>query len=73
LIIVGSPTWSQYVDLAAADPITSDDNIAYTLHFYADTHKHLLRAKAVTALNAGIALFVTEWGTCSADGNGAVN
>jgi endoglucanase len=73
LIIVGTPTWSQDVDVAAADPITSDDNVAYTLHFYADTHKQLLRAKAGRALSAGIALFVTEWGTCSADGNGAIN
>ena len=73
LIIVGTPTWSQDVDVAAADRITSDDNVAYTLHFYADTHKQFLRAKATRALNAGIALFVTEWGTCGADGNGSIN
>lgn len=73
LIIVGTPNWSQDVDTAAASPITSDDNIAYTLHFYADTHKQFLRDKAKTALDRGIALFVTEWGTCSADGNGNVN
>jgi endoglucanase len=73
LIIVGTPTWSQDVDVAAADRITSDDNVAYTLHFYADTHKQPLRNKATAALNAGIALFVTEWGTCSADGNGSIN
>lgn len=32
LILVGSPTWSQDVDIAAADPI-KDKNVAYTLHF----------------------------------------
>lgn len=73
LIIVGTPTWSQDVDIAAASPITSDGNVAYTLHFYANTHKQALRNKASAALAAGIALFVTEWGTCSADGNGAIN
>jgi len=73
LIIVGTPTWSQDVDVAAADRIMSDENVAYTLHFYADTHKQFLRDKATIALDAGIALFVTEWGTCSADGNGSVN
>lgn len=73
LIIVGSPTWSQDVDIAASDPITSADNIAYTLHFYANTHSQALRDKATTALNNGLALFVTEWGTCSADGNGTIN
>lgn len=73
LIIVGTPTWSQDVDIAAADPITSDDNVAYTLHFYANTHRQALRNKATVALSAGIPLFVTEWGTCSADGNGAID
>ena len=34
LIIVGSPEWSQRVDLIAEDPITSFGNIAYSLHFY---------------------------------------
>ena len=29
--------------------------------------------QAKTALDRGIALFVTEWGTCSADGNGSIN
>ncbi|GIR30139.1 MAG: hypothetical protein CM15mP44_4220 [Candidatus Neomarinimicrobiota bacterium] len=33
LIVVGTPEWSQRVDLAAEDPITEYTNIAYTLHF----------------------------------------
>lgn len=73
LIIVGTPNWSQDVDVAASNRISSDQNVAYTLHFYADTHKQALRDKAKVALDKGLALFVTEWGTCSADGNGAVN
>ena len=73
LIIVGTPTWSQDVDVAANDPITAYSNIAYTLHFYAGTHKQSLRDKAQTALNRGIALFVTEWGSVNADGNGGVD
>jgi len=72
LIIVGTPAWSQDVDVAAADPI-KDPNVAYTLHFYAGTHKADLRAKAVKALNLGAALFVSEWGTCNADGAGPVD
>jgi len=63
----------EIADIAAGDRITSDDNVAYTLHFYANTHREALRAKARQALNAGIALFVTEWGTCSADGNGSID
>lgn len=72
LIIVGTPFYSQDVDAAAADPIQGYDNIAYTLHFYAGTHTGQLRGKAVTALSQGIPLFVTEWGTVDADGDGDV-
>jgi endoglucanase len=72
LIIVGTPTWSQDVDAASNDPITGYSNIAYTLHFYAGTHGASLRSKAQTALNNGIPLFVTEWGSVNADGDGGV-
>ncbi|MCF2947720.1 glycoside hydrolase family 5 protein [Paraglaciecola aquimarina] len=70
LIIVGTQTWSQDVDKAADSPIQGFNNIAYTLHFYAGTHKQELRDKATYALNKGIALMVTEWGTVNADGDG---
>lgn len=73
LIIVGNSTWSQDVDIVSNDPITGFENLAYTLHFYAGTHGQYLRDKALTALNNGIALFVTEWGTVNANGDGAVN
>ena len=73
LIIVGTPFYSQRVDEASLNPITSYGNIAYTLHFYAGTHFDDLRNNARTAMNNGIALFSTEWGTVSASGDGAVN
>ncbi|WP_242515386.1 glycoside hydrolase family 5 protein [Sorangium cellulosum] len=73
VIVVGTPTWSQDVDVAASDPITGRSNIAYTLHFYANTHRESLRRKAQTALDRGLALFVTEFGTCDASGNGGLN
>ncbi|MDQ1919019.1 cellulase family glycosylhydrolase [Massilia pseudoviolaceinigra] len=73
LIIVGSPHWSQDADIASRNPITGHSNIAYTLHFYAGTHGQFLREKAATAMNNGLALFVTEWGSVNADGNGGVN
>ena len=67
--VVGTPTWSQDVDVASQNPIDRA-NIAYTLHFYAGTHGQSYRNKAQTALDNGIALFATEWGTVNADGNG---
>jgi|LSQX01.1.fsa_nt_gb endoglucanase len=72
LIVVGTPTWSQDVEQAANNPINAS-NIAYTLHFYAGTHTQYLRDKANDAMSRGIALFVTEWGTCDADGDGSIS
>lgn len=72
IVICGTRNWSQEVDEAAANPI-SGTNIAYTLHFYANTHKQFLRDKAQAALNRGAALFVTEYGTTDASGKGDVN
>ena len=72
MIIVGSPNYSQDVDVVADDPIKAK-NIAYSLHFYAGTHKQWLRDKALKALQKGLPLFVTEWGTCNADGKGEID
>lgn len=73
IIIVGTPTWSQDVDQAAADPITDADNIMYALHFYAATHKDSLRSKLALAMDAGLPIFVTEFGICDASGNGMID
>lgn len=73
IILVGSQSWSQDVDIAAKNPITDFNNIAYTLHFYAGTHTEDLRTKAQKALDAGLALFVSEWGTVAADGDGEID
>ncbi|MBB4658855.1 glycoside hydrolase family 5 protein [Parvularcula dongshanensis] len=70
-IVVGTPTWSQDVDDAAADPIEGQENVLYTLHFYAGSHKESLRARAQAAIDGGLPIFVTEWGTVNADGDGA--
>ena len=62
----------QFMDEASENPI-SGVNIAYTLHFYAASHKEQERSRARTALKNGIPLFVTEWGTVGASGDGAVD
>jgi endoglucanase len=67
LIVLGTPTFSQDVDIAAQDPVVGT-NLLYTLHFYACTHQQSLRDKATAALAAGIGLFVTEFGSTPADG-----
>lgn len=72
VIIVGTPTWSQEVDKAAASPI-KEDNIMYALHFYAATHQDSLRKTAEDAIKKGLPVFVSEFGICDASGNGSVN
>jgi len=72
IVVVGSPSWSQDVDIAAQDPLDLP-NIAYTLHYYAATHKEELRAKADAALAKGLALMVTEFGTVEANGDGPID
>lgn len=73
IVIVGTPTWSQDVDIAAQDPITEYDNVMYALHFYAETHQDGLRNKCKTAVKKGLPIFVTEYGICDASGNGVIN
>lgn len=77
LIIVGTRFYSQEVEEASQSPISGFSNIAYTLHFYAGTHQGdypgSLRDKARKAMANGIPLFVTEWGSVNADGNGGVD
>lgn len=67
-VVAGTRSWSQDVDEAAADPLPFR-NVAYTLHFYAATHKQPLRDKADLAMKRGVALFVTEYGVTAADGD----
>lgn len=73
IIVVGTPRWSQDVDHASNNPIIGYKNIAYTLHFYAASHKEWLMNKAQKAIDNGIALMVTEWGSVKADGGGEVD
>lgn len=73
VIIIGTPNWSQYVDQAAADPVTGYDNLMYTLHYYAATHKDDLRQRMKDAVGEGLPIFVSEYGICDASGNGAID
>ena len=68
VIIIGTPTWSQDVDIASSDKVNGT-NIMYTLHFYAGSHRGELRSKAQSALNNNAPIFVTEFGTSHASGD----
>ncbi|MDQ0230785.1 carbohydrate-binding domain-containing protein [Metabacillus malikii] len=76
LVIVGSPNWSQRPDLAADNPI-DDDNTVYTVHFYSGTHepaddstnRENVMSNARYAMENGVAVFASEWGTSEANGH----
>jgi len=70
LILMGCPSWDQRIDLPASDPITSYDNVMYTMHFYAATHGAWLREATDRALAAGIPVFISECAGVEASGDG---
>lgn len=72
VIIVGTNTWSQDLDEAWADKLNFE-NVMYTFHFYADTHKSDMRTRVENVINRGMPVFITEFGTCDASGNGGFN
>ncbi|HEX6426313.1 MAG TPA: glycoside hydrolase family 5 protein, partial [Niastella sp.] len=50
IILVGSPHWDQDIHLVADDPIKGYNNLMYTFHFYAATHKQPIRDRGDYAL-----------------------
>ena len=73
IILVGSPRWDQDVHLPAADPIIGYDNLMYTMHFYAGTHKKWLRDRTEEAIKKGLPIFVSECAGMEATGNGPLD
>ncbi|MBN1117450.1 MAG: glycoside hydrolase family 5 protein [Bacteroidales bacterium] len=73
IILVGNPHWCQDIHLVADDPIEGYDNIMYTVHFYAATHKDFLRERSDYALSKGIPVFVSEYGACHANGDDEID
>ena len=73
LILMGCPHWDQDIHLPAEDPVTGYDNLMYTVHFYAATHKDYLRERCDAALAAGIPVFISECASCEASGDGPMD
>ena len=73
IILVGTPTWSQDVDVAADSPIKGYSNIMYTFHFYAATHGDSYRQKVQAAIQKGLPVLVSEFGISESSGNGRID
>lgn len=69
IVLVGTSMWSQDIHNAADNPLNFD-NVMYTLHFYSGTHGHDLRSRIDYAMGKNAAIFVSEWGTSDATGDG---
>lgn len=73
IVVVPTPRWDQEVDLAADDPITGYDNLLYSLHYYAATHKDYLRDKARYAIDKGLPLIMAECASMVHTGDGVID
>ena len=73
IILVGSPQWDQSIHLPAEDPITGYDNLMYTMHFYAGTHKQWLRDRTDAAIAKGLPVFISESAGMEASGDGPID
>jgi endoglucanase len=73
IILVGNPHWDQDIHIVADDPLTGFNNLMYTVHFYAATHKQSLRERCDKALAKGIPIFISESAGMEASGDGPIN
>ncbi|MCF0164818.1 MAG: cellulase family glycosylhydrolase, partial [Bacteroidales bacterium] len=54
-------------------PITEYDNLMYTMHFYAATHKDDLRNRTEAAIEAGLPVFISECAAMECTGDGPLD
>lgn len=73
LILMGCPSWDQRIDLPVSNPVEGYDNLMYTVHFYAATHKDELRSATRSAIEAGLPVFISECAACEASGDGPMD
>jgi endoglucanase len=73
IILVGSPRWDQEIMLPANDPVKGFDNLMYTVHFYAGTHKQWLRDRTDSAIQKGLPVFISECAGMEATGDGPID
>ncbi len=83
LVVVGTSQYSLHPEEAINNKVTdSGNNTAYTFHFYANSHNlnggeysgySSYKQRINSAMQAGLTVFVTEWGVGTSDGQGVNN
>jgi endoglucanase len=71
IIIIGTSSFSRDVDIASDNPL-SGHNLMYACHFYAGSHGQSVRQQIDYARKNNCAVFISEWGTTNASGNGEI-
>jgi endoglucanase len=72
LIIVGLPKSLQNFQSVLQKKVNVR-NVAYGMHFYANSHRQTQRDALQAALNSGLPLFATEWSATDTSGDGALD
>ena len=72
LILIGTPNYDREIQYAAKDPVNFE-NVMYTFHFYATSHKDEFRAKLREVVGQGTPIFVSESGLCEETGDGKID
>jgi endoglucanase len=73
LILVGTPEFDLNIDQIIPNPLSEFKNIAYVAHFYAATHKAGNRMAIQRVLDAGLPVYISEFGTCECSGDGKLD
>ena len=72
LILIGTPNYDREIQFPAKDPVNFE-NVMYTFHFYATSHKDEFRAKLREVVGQGTPIFVSESGLCEETGDGKID
>ena len=73
LIIVGTPNYCKNLEDVVSNPITEYDNLLYSFHFYASSHKQSMREKLDSAYIESLPVIVSEYGLSEYTGTGSLD
>ena len=72
LILIGTPNYDREIQEPARDPVNFE-NVMYSFHFYATSHKGESLSKLREVVSGGTPIFITESGLCEASGDGKID
>lgn len=72
LILIGTPNYDREIQEPARDPVNFE-NVMYSFHFYATSHKGESLSKLREVVGGGTPIFITESGLCEASGDGKID